>query len=438
MSVYDQPSPPARHVTAPAPRIAQRVACGTVPDLRAAAQHLYPDLVDLRRLLHRFPERGNHLPETRRIVLEALEGLPLDIVAHETTSGIVAVLEGDQPGPVTLLRADMDALPVTEETGLEFASLHDGFMHACGHDLHTAMLVGAARVLSSMKSDLAGTVLFMFQPGEEGFAGARFMLEEGLLATVEDRPSGAFAMHVNTWTRTGMVLHRKGPQLASDDEVRVTVRGRGGHASAPHLSYDPIPVAAEIVLATQTAITRRINVFDPGVITFATVDAGTTHNVIPETALLVGTIRAVSDSTRRELHALINRVVPGIAAAHDVEAEVEIDMGYPVTVNDPDHTTWVDTVARDTLGDDQVVWMDSPVMGAEDWGYVLREVPGTMSFLGACPPELEPGRAAGLHSNRAVFDEEAMISGTALHAAVALASHSRPGHPQAQAVRPGP
>ena len=371
-------------------------------------------------MLHRFPERGNHLPETRRIVLEALEGLPLDIVAHETTSGIVAVLEGDHPGPVTLLRADMDALPVTEETGLEFVSLHDGFMHACGHDLHTAMLVGAARVLSSMKSNLAGTVLFMFQPGEEGFAGARFMLEEGLLDTAEDRPSGAFAIHVNTWTRTGMVLHRKGPQLASDDEVRVTIRGKGGHASAPHLSYDPIPVAAEIVLATQTAITRRINVFDPGVITFATVDAGTTHNVIPETALLVGTIRAVSDSTRLQLHALIERVAPNIAAAHGVEAEVEIDLGYPVTVNDPDHTTWVDTVARNTLGDDHVVWMDSPFMGAEDWGFVLQEVPGTMSFLGACPPQLEPGRAAGLHSNRAVFDEEAMISGTALHAAVAL------------------
>ena len=376
-------------------------------------------------MLHRFPERGNHLPETRRIVLEALEGLPLDIVAHETTSGIVAVLEGDRPGPVTLLRADMDALPVTEETGLDFASLHHGFMHACGHDLHTAMLVGATRVLSSMKSDLAGTVLFMFQPGEEGFAGARFMLEEGLLETAEDRPSGAFAIHVNTWTRTGMVLHRKGPQLASDDEVRVTIRGKGGHASAPHLSYDPIPVAAEIVLATQTAITRRINVFDPGVITFATVDAGTTHNVIPETALLVGTIRAVSDSTREQVHALIERVAPNIAAAHDMEAKVEINLGYPVTVNDPDHTTWVDTVARNTLGDDHVRWMDSPFMGAEDWGYVLQEVPGTMSFLGACPPQLEPGQAAGLHSNRAIFDEEAMITGTALHSAVALSRGRR-------------
>lgn len=394
-------------------------------DIRAAARHLFPDLVDLRRMLHQFPERGNHVPKTRRIVLEALEGLPLEIVLHETTSGIVAVLEGDRPGPVTLLRADMDALPVTEETGLGFASRHDGYMHACGHDLHTTMLVGAARLLSSMKSELAGTVLFMFQPGEEGFAGARFMLEEGLLDTVSDRPSGAFAIHVNTWTRTGMVLHRRGPQLASDDKVRITIRGKGGHASAPYLSHDPIPVAAEIVLATQTAITRRINVFDPGVITFATVAAGTTHNVIPETASLIGTIRAVSDTTRRRLHALINRVVPNIAAAHGVDAEVEIDMGYPVTVNDPDHTTWVDAVAREALGDGSVEWMDSPIMGAEDWGYVLREVPGTMSFLGACPPELEPGRAAGLHSNRAVFDEEAMITGTALHAAMALAHGNR-------------
>ncbi len=393
-----------------------------MPDLLSAAQQLFPGLVDLRRLLHQFPEQGNHLPETRRIVLEALEGLPLDIVAHETTSGIVAVLEGDHPGPVTLLRADMDALPVTEATGLEFASRHDGFMHACGHDLHTTMLVGAARLLSSIRSELAGTVLFMFQPGEEGFAGARFMLEEGLLTTAKDRPSSAFAIHVNTWARTGAVQHRRGPQLASADEARVTIRGKGGHASAPYLSYDPIPVAAEIVLATQTAITRRINVFDPAVITFAHVFAGTTHNVIPETASLVATIRAVSESTRSRLHALLNRVVPSIGAAHGVEAEVEIIKGYPVTINDPDHTTWVDTVARDNLGDDRVAWMDSPIMAAEDWGYVLREVPGTMSFLGACPPELEPGRAPGLHSDRAVFDEEAMITGTALHAAIALAN----------------
>ena len=321
----------------------------------------------------------------------------------------------------------MDALPVNEDTGLEFASEHPGFMHACGHDLHTAMLVGAARLLSSMQDQLGGTVLFMFQPGEEGFAGARFMIEEGLLDTVEEKPAGAFALHVNTWFASGAVRHRAGAQLASDDEVRITVRGKGGHASSPHLAYDPIPVAAEIVLAVETAITRRINVFDPGVITFATISAGTTHNVIPEHALLVGTIRALSDSTREQLQALVKRVAPHIASAHGMEADVDIDIGYPVTVNDPEHTTFVDSVARQTLDDGQVEWMDTPVMGSEDWGYVLEEVPGTMSFLGACPPGLVPGEAPGLHSNRAVFDEEAMVTGTALHAAVALTRTTTPG-----------
>ncbi len=390
-------------------------------DLLSISKNLLPDLVALRRHLHRFPERGNHLPVTRNIVLESLADLPLDIVLHESTSGIVGVLRGGRPGPVVLLRADMDALPVEEDTGLEFASEHPGFMHACGHDLHTAMLVGAARMLSSMQTDLAGTVLFMFQPGEEGFAGARFMIEEGLLDTVGERPTGAFALHVNPGFESGAVHHRAGAQLASDDLVRVTVTGKGGHASSPYLSYDPIPVAAEIVLAVQTAITRRINVFDPGVITFATLEAGNTHNVIPEQARLIGTVRSISDSTREQLHALLNRVAPHIAAAHAMKADVDIEIGYPVTFNDPQHTTLVDTIARQTLGDSQVGWMDAPFMGSEDWGFVLKEVPGTMSFLGACLPDHQPGEGPGLHSNRAVFDEEAMAAGAAMHAAVAIA-----------------
>ncbi len=381
---------------------------------------MLPRMIELRRLLHKCPERGNHVPRTRRIVLDALAGLPLDIKLHDSTSGVVAVLQGNRPGPVMLLRADMDALPVEEDTGLEFASEHPGYMHACGHDLHTAMLVGAARMLSSMQAELAGTVLLMFQPGEEGFAGARFMIEEGLLDTVGERPTGAFALHVNPWFESGTVHHRAGAQLASDDLVKVTVTGKGGHASSPHLSYDPIPVAAEIVLAVQTAITRRINVFDPGVITFATINAGNTHNVIPEQALLVGTVRSLSEGTRKELHALLNRVAPQIAAAHAMRAEVDIEIGYPVTFNDPQHTDMVDSIARRTLGDSRVGWMDAPFMGSEDWGFVLQEVPGSLSFLGACPPGYTPGEAAGLHSNRALFDEEAMAAGAALHAAVAL------------------
>ncbi|MDE0170019.1 MAG: M20 family metallopeptidase [bacterium] len=393
-------------------------------DLLAASRALLPGIVETRRLLHRHPERGNHLPLTRRIVLDALDGLPLEVNLHETTSGIAAVLRGKRPGPTIVLRGDMDALPVQEDTGLPFASEHPGLMHACGHDLHTAMLVGAARILSSVREEFAGAVVFMFQPGEEGFFGARLMLEEGLLDTVDPRPTGAFAMHVTTWFTSGTLQHRPGPQMASSDEVHITVRGKGGHASAPYLSYDPIPVASEIVLAVETALTRRINVFQPGVITFAMIDAGTTHNVIPETARMLGTVRALSDDTRAELHTILRRVARNVAKAHGMEADVRIELGYPVVVNDPAYTAFIDTVAGRTLGEGSVRPLENPSMGGEDWAYVLKEIPGTMSYLGACLPGQTPGKVPGNHSNRVVFDEEAMVHGMAMHAAVAMA-HGR-------------
>ena len=269
------------------------------------------------------------------MVLGELESLPVEVTEHESTSGLAVVLRGARPGPTVLLRGDMDALPVPEDTGLPFTSEHPGYMHACGHDMHTAMLVGAARILSARRDELAGTVLFMFQPGEEGFYGARLMLEEGLLDTSGEPPSGAFAMHVSNLYPSGTVWFRPGPQMAATDEVSITIRGRGGHASAPHLSLDPVPVAAEIIMAVQTALTRRINVFEPGVITFARIRAGTTHNVIPETARLLGTVRALSEHTRTELHAILHRVARNVAAAHGADAEVEFGVGYPMTVNDP-------------------------------------------------------------------------------------------------------
>lgn len=390
-------------------------------DFLAAAQDLLPDVVALRRDLHRRPELGNDLPETRARVLEALDGLPLDITLHETTSGIVGVLRGGRPGPTVLLRGDMDALPMPEDTDLEFASELDNTMHACGHDLHTAMLAGAASVLSSVADDLAGSVAFMFQPGEEGHAGAKHMLDEGLLETSGERPTGAFAIHVTTWFPTGTVNLRPGPAMASADEVRITITGEGGHASSPYLSRDPIPVAAEIVLAVETAVTRRINVFDPGVITFGALQAGTTNNVIPEKAEMRGTIRAFSEATRDELHAILNRVASNLAAAHQVEADVSIHPGYPVSINDPEFTGFVSEVAAGLVGEDRVVPLKTPIMGAEDWSYVMNEVPGAMAFLGACPPELVPGQSPGNHSNRVVFHEDAMATGVALYAAVASA-----------------
>ncbi len=394
-------------------------------DLRAAAEELLPETVDLRRNLHRHPEIGNDIPITRGIVLDALERLPLELNLHETTSGVAAVLRGGQPGETVLLRGDMDALAMPEETGLDFASEHDGFMHACGHDLHTAMLVGAAKLLSSMQGDIAGNVVFMFQPGEEGHGGAKFMLEEGLLDSSGDTPTGAFAIHVTSWFASGTVNLRPGPAMASSDEVRVSVKGRGGHASSPFAAVDPIPIAAEIVMAVETAITRRINVFDPGVITFGSLQAGTTNNVIPEEARLMGTIRAFSEETRAELHAIVERIATNVAAAHTAQATCEIRPGYPVGINDPDFTAFVTEAAGDLFGEERVAPVESPMMGAEDWSYVMNDVPGAMAFLGACPPDLIPGEAPMNHSNRVVFDEEAMATGVALYAGVALRHLSR-------------
>ena len=394
--------------------------------LRDGAHDLLSDVVGLRRALHEWPEIGNDLPITREKVLEALDGLPLDVTLHETTSGIAALLEGGKPGPTVLLRGDMDALPLTEETGLDFTSRSDGAMHACGHDTHTSMLVGAAKLLSGQRADIAGRVLFMFQPGEEGNHGARFMLEEGLL-DLPGRPdgtespiTGAFALHITSALPTGWLGCRGGPILAAADTLFITVKGRGGHASQPHRALDPIPIACEIVQALQTMITRRIDVFDPAVVTVGKIMAGTVNNIIPETAEIEGTIRAVSETTRRLVHNGIRRVAEGIASAHDAEVTVEVVDGYPVTVNDRSQADVVLGLARDLAGADKTVRMPNPIMGAEDFSYVLQQIPGAMMFLGGTHPDRNLATAPSNHSNRVVFDEEAMVTGTAMYAAMAL------------------
>lgn len=388
--------------------------------LLSDAQDLLDDVVQLRRRLHRHPELGNHLPKTREIVLDALEGLPLELTLHETTSGIAAVLSGAGAGPTVLLRGDMDGLPLTEDTGLDFASETGNTMHACGHDLHTAMLYGAAKLLSGHRDSLNGKVLFMFQPGEEGSAGARHMLGEGLLDTTGEKPVAGFAIHVTSLYASGEVHIRPGPQMASADEITITVHGSGGHASAPHNALDPVPVAAEIILATQVAVTRRINVFTPGVVTFAKVTAGTTNNIIPPSAALNGTVRAVSEETRSAIHEILDRVATNVAAAHGATATLAIRHGYPVSVNDPGIVASVADMTARVLGSGAAKEMPAPIMGAEDWSYVMQQIPGAMAFLGACPPDLEPGTAPANHSNLVRFDEAAMSRGVALHCGFVL------------------
>jgi hippurate hydrolase len=392
-----------------------------VGDLLADARAALPDLVALRRRLHRIPEVGLQLPATQAAVIEELRALGLEPRRGTSTTSVTSVIEGARPGPTVLLRADMDGLPLLEETGLEFASETPGTMHACGHDTHMTMLLGAARLLAARRERLAGRVLLMFQPGEEGHHGARFMLEEGLL----DRPAGeevtgAFAFHI--WTRyaTGTVNYRRGPLLAAADFIRLTIRGRGGHASAPHEAVDPIPVAAEVVLALQAMVTRRVDVFEPTVVTIAHVRAGTTNNIIPETAFLEGTIRTTSEANRTAVHAGVRRVVEGICAAHGVAAELEIEPGYPVTINDPAFAEAAAEAAREVVGAEAVEEMPVPIMGAEDFSYVLQRVPGAMFFLGARPPEEDPATAPQNHSNRVRHHEPAMAVGAAVYAAVAL------------------
>src|SRR5881296_3988865 len=388
----------------------------TSAEILSEARSVVDDAVQLRRRIHRHPEIGLTLPRTQAAVLEALDALGLETRTGQRTTSIVARLAGGKPGPTILLRADMDALPLREETGLPFASEVEGAMHACGHDAHVAMLVGAARVLVRRRADLAGSVLFMFQPGEEGYHGARVMLDEGLLDGA-GAPSGAFALHVTHREAAGVITTRPGPMLASGDTIQITVRGKGGHASAPHDCLDPIPIACEIVQAFQTLVTRRVHVFDPAVVTVAKIEAGTTRNVIPDTASLLGTIRTVSEATRERVLEGVRRVAEGVAAAHGAEVAVELIRGYPVTVNDADFAGFVLDTARELLGPEAVHAASHPIMASEDFSYVLQRVPGTIANL-STRPDADP--AFPNHSPRMLVNESALANGIAMHVAVAL------------------
>jgi len=392
----------------------------TATSLLNDAERLLDAAIELRQDLHAQPEIGLDLPRTQAQILAALEGLNLEVSTGSKLSSVIAVLDTHRAGPTVLLRGDMDALPLHEDTGLEFASEREGAMHACGHDAHVAMLVGAARLLAMREAELTGRVVFMFQPGEEGDHGARFMIEEGVLAVGGDVDL-AFALHQSPNIPSGMIATKGGTLLASADEIFIDVMGRGGHASMPFQALDPIPIACEIVLAIQTMVTRRIDVFDPAVVTIAHVTAGTTSNVIPETAAIHGTVRALSSRTRQIVHGELERLAHGIASAHGAVADVRIVKGFPVTVNDDQAAAWVRGVASNLLGERNVIAMNTPVMGAEDFSYVLERVAGAMAFLGTCPVGSDVMTAAPNHSNRMVLDEKAMAVGIAMYASVPLA-----------------
>jgi hippurate hydrolase len=384
-----------------------------------AGDSLLAEAIRLRRAIHAEPELGLHLPKTSAKIRAALEGLPLEIREGPSTSGLMAILRGSANGRTVLLRGDMDALPLHEDTGLDFISRTDGAMHACGHDTHVAMLVGAAKALCAQRDRLAGTVMFMFQPGEEGWHGARHMMDDGLLT--DPTPDAAFALHISPNMPRGMFGSRHGSLLASADEVEIIVKGRGGHASAPHDALDPVPIACEIVLALQSFVTRRISVFNPAVLTFGKIAAGTTDNVIPETAVLLGTIRTLSEPTRAAMHAGIQQVAHHIAAAHGATAEIEVTSGFPVTVNDGRIVDLAEKTCKALFGDGAWQSLANPFMGAEDFSYVLQKTPGAMAFLGAAPEGGDWRTCCALHSNRMMLDETVMARGVAMHCGFAQA-----------------
>lgn len=385
-----------------------------------AAQAMQDELVALRRAIHAEPEVGLDLPKTRDKVVAALDGLPLELSFGKGLTSVTAVLRGGRRGPAVLLRGDMDALPLTERTGLDFASTVDGSMHACGHDLHTAMLVGAARLLAARRDELAGDVVFMFQPGEEGFDGAALMVEEGVLDAAGERVVAAYALHVFTAGLShGVFTTRPGPVMASCDAIDVTVVGSGGHGSAPHKAHDPIPAACEMVLALQTLVTRRMDIFDPVVLTTGQFHAGSRRNVIPDTAQFDTTVRAFSPQARDRVRAAAVELIESIARGHGLTVEVSSSDGYPVTVNAPTEAAFVAATVAATLGEHRYQPLANPFAGAEDFSRVLSEVPGAFVILGACPPGTDPATAPDNHSEHVDFDENVLADGAAVFAELA-------------------
>jgi amidohydrolase len=388
--------------------------------LREDARALAPELVALRRELHQVPEIGLDLPLTQEKVLAALAGLPLEITAGQRLTSVTAVLRGGQPGPVVLLRGDMDALPVTERTGEEFSSQHDGAMHACGHDLHTAGLVGAARLLAARAPELTGDIVFMFQPGEEGHDGAGHMIAEGVLEAAGRPVEAAYGLHVTSSKQpAGVFSSRPGPLMAASAGLAVRVIGAGGHGSSPYRSLDPIPAACEMVLALQTMVTRRFDVFEPVVITVGMFHAGTRRNVIPDDASFDATVRAFTPDALDQVRERAVTLCEQIAAAHGLRAEATFTGEYPLTVNDAAEHDFLAATVREMFGDERYEPMENPITGSEDFSRVLDRVPGAFVFLGACVSD-DPESAPTNHSPLARFDDGVLADGAALLAELAM------------------
>lgn len=408
-------------------------------DLNKLLKQTEAKVIDWRRHLHQYPELSNREVETAKYIEKHLKSLGMEVETGVAHTGVVGLLKGSKPGPTVALRADMDALPVTEQVDLPFASRvktvyngeQVGVMHACGHDTHVAMLMGAAEVLAGMRKELAGNVLFVFQPAEEGApdgeeGGAELMLKEGLFKRY--KPDVAFGQHVTSTLPSGVIGYRSGPLMASSDEFRITVKGRQTHGSRPWGGVDPITAAAQIVMATQTIISRQIDITkEPAVVSFGKITGGVRANIIPDSVFLNGTIRNFDMDNRRQIFEKLKTTAKLVAESSGAEAEVEILEGYPVTANDPALTQKVLPVLKAVAGDERVIEIPK-ITGAEDFSFFAQEVPAFYYFLGVTPAGTDPATAPSNHSPRFYVDESALKVGTAAITQLALsymASHRK-------------
>ncbi|MEK6711952.1 MAG: amidohydrolase [Nitrospinota bacterium] len=380
--------------------------------VRAAAEALKPWLVETRRAIHMRPELGYEEHETSKRVAQALAEWGLEVRTGVAETGVVGVLRTGRPGPTLGIRADMDALPIEEANDAPYKSRTPGKMHACGHDAHTAMLLGAARLLAQNPRWLegcGGNVKFIFQPAEEGRAGGRRMVEEGVLE--DPRVDMAIAAHVLPALPVGTVGTRGGPVLAASDKFHITIRGKGSHAAYPHQSRDPIVAAAHAITALQAIVSRNVDPFDAGVISVTRLEAGTAYNIIPDEVRLMGTMRTHREETRGAMKGRMEETLRGIALAFGAEAELEFVPGYPPLVNSAQATGLIERAAREALGEGKLVEMPLS-MGAEDFAYIARERPAAMFRVGI--RNEARGIVHSLHSSRFDLDEDALPVGVSV------------------------
>jgi amidohydrolase len=406
-------------------------------EIERRAKEVEPKVLTWRRDIHQHPELGNQEVRTAKIVADHMRALGMEVRTNVAVTGVVGVLKGGRPGPVVALRADMDALPVTELVNVPFASKvrakyegqDVGVMHACGHDTHVAMLMGVAEILAGMRAQLPGTVKFIFQPAEEGLppgqvGGAEQMLKEG--AFENPKPNAVFGLHVMSPLPSGHVVYKPGGQLASVDRLNIVVRGKQTHGAAPWGGVDPIVTASQIVVGLQMIASRQMNVLQaPVIVTIGQINGGVRNNIIPDSVVLVGTLRSLAPDMREALRERVKRTAENIAEAAGATAQVTIYPGYPVTSNDTTLTQWATPILQRVVGKDKTT-IGPPSLGGEDFSYFANEVPGFFFFLGTVPAGTDLKTAAANHSPLFFVDEATLPVGVRAMTNLAVEYLSRP------------